>query len=746
MSETLQIPGQISSKRIGTPIPSHRTPVGIAVGVFLAAFALYFTALGPSVTRGGDCGELIAASYTLGIAHPSGYPLYMLLGRLFAALLPIGEIAWRYNVFSALCGALAITLVFLSLRRLTRQESPKCSLGASVGGALTLAGTTYFGGQATIAEIYVLNGLLLAGMLYTGIRWHQEEDWRWFYTLALTAGCALTLHLSCVFILPGLFIMTVWFHRDRFKLQAGPIARVALALVLLVTALSTNAYLPLRSQLFPDYAWQKSGRVPIHWPMDWGHPATFQEFKDHVTAKAYKHLLFTPREVNVVGQTITLPGPTRPWNEWPGTIGKWLEFLGLQLLWLILLIPIGAVASWRNRPVAICLLLAVLLNAGQFSYKVNDVANFFFPIYIVMGIWLGLGLCAVVKSIRKLPMKWAWRLRVGGVMLLVVTLAVQWSIFSMYNSHRRSSLVRDIAMAQAELVEQDHLETGKPTYTFLLFNDSLWPFWYVQFVLGRAPTAVTPWAKSFLGDGDERLLVKYVGQLKSRGKVVFSQFHPAVNQNWAFVPLDNAGSLWEVSSRSLPPAAKVVSSNGPDMMVPTGSMLARPPQPSESSHLVSALLPPTPIYGVRDGARTVLRGLTVPVEVKFTYGAEDRHLLMGQGPAHQDAILGHVELLMRSAEADVPGSSYSARPPAPGQKKVQVGDATDGTIKISHQRRPVVVKRGTAPASTLSALVPIEMEELLHPGRYELWVRLLPQGASEETAWQRSQLIEVSGT
>ncbi|HEX8834945.1 MAG TPA: DUF2723 domain-containing protein, partial [Abditibacteriaceae bacterium] len=85
----------------------------------LLSFVVYFFCLSSTVTYGGDSGELIAASYRLGIAHPTGYALYCLLGRLFAALFPFGEVAFRYNLFSALCGASAVALVTASVHRLT---------------------------------------------------------------------------------------------------------------------------------------------------------------------------------------------------------------------------------------------------------------------------------------------------------------------------------------------------------------------------------------------------------------------------------------------------------------------------------------------------------------------------------------------------------------------------------------------------------------------------------------------------
>ena len=49
----------------------------------------------------GDSGDLVTAVYVLGIPHPTGYPLYVLLGKLWSVLIPVGTVAWRMSLFSA---------------------------------------------------------------------------------------------------------------------------------------------------------------------------------------------------------------------------------------------------------------------------------------------------------------------------------------------------------------------------------------------------------------------------------------------------------------------------------------------------------------------------------------------------------------------------------------------------------------------------------------------------------------------
>ena len=71
------------------------------VVLFFTSFVYYLTGLSGTVPAYRDSGDLVASIHTLGIAHPPGYALYVLLGKLFVTLLPFGNIAYRVNVMSA---------------------------------------------------------------------------------------------------------------------------------------------------------------------------------------------------------------------------------------------------------------------------------------------------------------------------------------------------------------------------------------------------------------------------------------------------------------------------------------------------------------------------------------------------------------------------------------------------------------------------------------------------------------------
>src|SRR5690242_19744659 len=90
--------------------------IGISIALFCCTFALYVRTLAPSLLL-GDSAEFQILSSTLGIAHPPGYPIYLLIGKLFTWL-PVGSVAYRVNLLSASAAAIAVALLYLVARSL----------------------------------------------------------------------------------------------------------------------------------------------------------------------------------------------------------------------------------------------------------------------------------------------------------------------------------------------------------------------------------------------------------------------------------------------------------------------------------------------------------------------------------------------------------------------------------------------------------------------------------------------------
>lgn len=204
----------------------------------LAAFALPLAAYALTLCRTvyvGDSGEMITLAHTLGVAQPTGFPLYCLLGKL-CALVPFGTVAARVNALSALSTAAA---GWLAYRVAARAARPELALAASLAFSLGLTAWS----QATIARTYPLTLALVAAAVELALT--ALEKPRAALALALAGGFALGTHLLAVLALPVL---------GYVALRQSP-RRAAAGTLLFALGLSLYAYLPLRSAATPYNAY-----------------------------------------------------------------------------------------------------------------------------------------------------------------------------------------------------------------------------------------------------------------------------------------------------------------------------------------------------------------------------------------------------------------------------------------------------------------------------------------------------------
>lgn len=226
-----------------------------AVGVFVTALTLYTATAAPDLTwvnYGADGGELITAAATLGIPHPPGYPLYVLLGHLIS-LWPGDSLnlAPRFHLFSAVCAALAAAVCTAA--------PPRASVPGRWVGGLLLVSLPIIWSQAVIAEVYALNWLL-AALVWWGVQRRWPVGW-----LGLVWGLSITSHLTSLWLAP--LILSGRQPRTWGKLASGAL-------------LGLTPWLAL-----PWLARQGS-------PVVWGNPTTGEGWWWLVSAQLYRPNLF----------------------------------------------------------------------------------------------------------------------------------------------------------------------------------------------------------------------------------------------------------------------------------------------------------------------------------------------------------------------------------------------------------------------------------------------------------------------
>jgi hypothetical protein len=166
-----------------------------------AALAVYLQTLLPS-TGWGDIARFQYVARVWGIPHRFGYPLYIAVSRLFGAL-PVGDLAYRINLMSALFAALAVIMVYLLVVLLSGSR-----LGA-VAAALAFAFSRAFWGQAVVAEVYSLNAFLIGAVLFILLAWQRSRKPAWLYLGIGLYALSFGNHMTVVTLVPAVLYLVL---------------------------------------------------------------------------------------------------------------------------------------------------------------------------------------------------------------------------------------------------------------------------------------------------------------------------------------------------------------------------------------------------------------------------------------------------------------------------------------------------------------------------------------------------------
>ena len=160
--------------------PAERPPYLGAVAVFLVVLTGYVVTLGPTVTF-WDAGEFIATSKILGIPHPPGTPLFVLLTHVWAGLIPFGEYAWRSNLMTAVFSASAAGLFFLVVSGAFRGQSqseardPLFQIGGAAAAAFLSAFVFTVWLNSNETEVYMVSAFSIAAVCWLLWLWRRHR-------------------------------------------------------------------------------------------------------------------------------------------------------------------------------------------------------------------------------------------------------------------------------------------------------------------------------------------------------------------------------------------------------------------------------------------------------------------------------------------------------------------------------------------------------------------------------------------
>lgn len=239
------------------PASDRHRPTRHLWGLFAFAFplAVYLLTLAPTIFP-GDAAELTAAAWCLGVAHPTGYPLYMVLGWVATHFGP-GSPAANMNGLCALFGALAALATYrlalevwrLALGGRAAREWPCRAAAATTAAALALSATWW--DFSTTADVHSLTMAFVAFAWATGLRLIRRPTRRGLWALAFLSGAAFLNHQVFLVTLPLSALGLAFWWRQGEPGQVGRGRTVALACLLFALPLADYAYLPLRAAARP---------------------------------------------------------------------------------------------------------------------------------------------------------------------------------------------------------------------------------------------------------------------------------------------------------------------------------------------------------------------------------------------------------------------------------------------------------------------------------------------------------------
>lgn len=176
-----------------------------------------------------DCGEFTASSYKLEVGHPPGNPVFQLIARCFTLFTDSAHAAVAVNVMSALCSALTIfflylTIVFLAKRLFKREEDGSYSLGQAIAimgsgavGALAYTFSDTFWFSAVESEVYAMSSMFTAIVFWAMTKWYEQygqpHSSRWIVLISFLMGLSIGVHLLNLLAIPA--IVFLYFYRVR---------------------------------------------------------------------------------------------------------------------------------------------------------------------------------------------------------------------------------------------------------------------------------------------------------------------------------------------------------------------------------------------------------------------------------------------------------------------------------------------------------------------------------------------------
>ncbi len=372
--------------------------LALGSGVFAFAFVVYNATLTPSLSYASpDGNELATVPYLLGLVHSTGYPLYTWLGKLFTYL-PVGDVAHRMNLFSAVSAAGTAALLYGVVRLLAAGRT------AALAGALIFAFSTTFWSQAVIAEVYTPNAFMMALAILCLLAWARRQERTpptdydlpatlWFYAFCLAYGLSLGIHLSNLALAPA---FAVFILLTNWRILAQPLT-VVFGFSLFLLGAFQYVWLPIKASDLNDALMRQNM------------PDTWEGFYNY-TFNAFSRLRFAFPLSALPDRVVLYLQMARD------NFGSW----GLALA----LVGMGAMLWQRTRAFYLFILIYLMELTFFTQYRAMDIDVFFIPSHLVLAVFIAFAVDQLVRYASALARQHISRALIPAALLALAALPV----------------------------------------------------------------------------------------------------------------------------------------------------------------------------------------------------------------------------------------------------------------------------------------------------------------------------------
>lgn len=365
--------------------------------VVVVTFGVYILTMCRSVSF-IDAGELATVACVLGIAHPTGYPLFTLTAHLAQWFSFGGNQVVVLNGFSALAVAAGIGVfsrTALILGRLGGVRERALVRIAAALASLVVAFSTTVWAQSVAVEVYGLHLLLVLLTIHQLLKSYDDQARgkdqipRSLVAAAFLLGLSFTNHLTTILLLPA----AVTLYVKQYGVRRDAMARAATLLPFFLLGLSVYLYLPLRALAHP--------------PVQWGYPAEVERLYWHISGKQYRTWMFSGFE------------------SASKQFSYFVEHFPSEFHWLAIAVLVyGLVRLFRAERSLFWFHVVAFVSCVAYSinYDIHDIDSYFLLAYIACGVFGFFGMIALLESVwRSRPVA----LKYGSLILLLAIPAVQ---------------------------------------------------------------------------------------------------------------------------------------------------------------------------------------------------------------------------------------------------------------------------------------------------------------------------------